>query len=419
MADQNINFNVGVKGSAQAEQAFARLANSQEKVATSGRGSSQAMIEFGRVIQDAPYGIMGVANNVTRLAELMGAGGPLLLGLSLATSALVVFFGRSRETKEEATKLSEEIKRLSQAFKGMTTFTPFMGDRSFTITKDNIDEVIHSLNRLITTSKVAAEAFSPNDPKKGLFSANANREEVGKMFATYNSLINSNQKQRVISNEVLDILKKQKAELEAQKLISEMLNGIGMVALNNEERKLAEQKAKVDKLLDGIAQRTNAINLKGLESITKSKFGTQDALFTSRNMSVTKPQTDILDLDTAQQSMADFMQTISTESAMTLRDAFGQAWQDIFGEANSLLEQFFANIASGLANMATQRVATGLFDWAIGGFGGNLFDLIGKAFGSKSMQGGGSITVVNQLGNEVVNKVVLNANNNNARLRYA
>ncbi|MBK7380723.1 MAG: hypothetical protein IPJ03_17335 [Ignavibacteriales bacterium] len=52
---------------------------------------------------------------------------------------------------------------------------------------------------------------------------------------------------------------------------------------------------------------------------------------------------------------------IAQSAADTMRQAFSQAWQDIFGEANSLLEMFLQNIASGLLSLAAESVATDLF----------------------------------------------------------
>lgn len=49
--------------------------------------------------------------------------------------------------------------------------------------------------------------------------------------------------------------------------------------------------------------------------------------------------------------------SLTMTAADTLRDEFSEAWQDIFGEANSLFEKLIMNIAEQLAS----RAVTGLF----------------------------------------------------------
>lgn len=64
----------------------------------------------------------------------------------------------------------------------------------------------------------------------------------------------------------------------------------------------------------------------------------------------------------------DFMNGLIVSSAGILRNEFMQAWEDIFGEANSLFEKFIANIVSAFADLAAQKMAMGIF-----GFFASLF----------------------------------------------
>ena len=94
------------------------------------------MTAFSRTVQDAPFGIMGVSNNITNLTEqfgylknktgsakgalgamlkdLKGFGGITLL-ISLATSALLVFGDKIFKTKNKAKILREEQEKLTQS----------------------------------------------------------------------------------------------------------------------------------------------------------------------------------------------------------------------------------------------------------------------------------------------------------------
>ena len=70
---------------------------------------------------------------------------------------------------------------------------------------------------------------------------------------------------------------------------------------------------------------------------------------------------------------------IANESARTLFNAFSQAWNDIFGEANSLFEQLLQNISMGLFDLFAQDVSKSIFESLIPG--GGLLSGLGEALG--------------------------------------
>ena len=106
------------------------------KLTKSTASGNSAMTAFSRTIQDAPFGIMGVSNNITNLTEqfgylknktgsakgalgamikdMKGFGGITLL-ISLATSALLVFGDKIFKTKNKAKILREEQEKLTQS----------------------------------------------------------------------------------------------------------------------------------------------------------------------------------------------------------------------------------------------------------------------------------------------------------------
>ena len=118
--------------------AVTKGAASLDKYTKSSNTATQATINLGRVVQDAPYGFIGIANNLNPLLEsfqrlkaeagtnkaalkglagsLTGAGG-LGLALSVASSLAIVFsdkiFGAGKAAKETATaadQLKDSIK---------------------------------------------------------------------------------------------------------------------------------------------------------------------------------------------------------------------------------------------------------------------------------------------------------------------
>ena len=123
---------------------FSKGLSDSAKTATKGMGNLQkgtvrgtsAVVAFNRTIQDAPFGIMGVSNNITNLTEQFGflraktgsAGGALkamlkdLKGfggisfiISLATSLLLVFGDKLFKTKDKAKALKEEQEKLTES----------------------------------------------------------------------------------------------------------------------------------------------------------------------------------------------------------------------------------------------------------------------------------------------------------------
>lgn len=129
-------------------QRFAKAANqaSQElpKLAKNTVNTSQTLINFGRVVQDAPFGIIGIANNIdplissfTALRTSTGTTGAALralfsslagpagiaVAISTVTSALIFFTQNQQKAKKEVKEASEETQNfnavLSQSVKSV------------------------------------------------------------------------------------------------------------------------------------------------------------------------------------------------------------------------------------------------------------------------------------------------------------
>ena len=103
--------------------------------------------------------------------------------------------------------------------------------------------------------------------------------------------------------------------------------------------------------------------------------------------------------------------SLTMTAADTLRSEFSSAWQDIFGEANSLFEKLMMNIAEQLAS----RAIGGLFS----GFLNLIFPGAGTAYGALSggSSGGGSQQIVINLGDEELSRVVVKGIGQAQRLR--
>jgi len=126
------------KGQAGLNQAAAAIGKTEVALKKLTPGANQAnfaLTNLGRVAQDAPFGFIGIANNIDPLiqsfqqlrkesgstgaalkalgASLLGGGG-LILGISLVTSALTFFSMQSRKSKEDTERKTKAIDEAAQ-----------------------------------------------------------------------------------------------------------------------------------------------------------------------------------------------------------------------------------------------------------------------------------------------------------------
>ncbi len=112
----------------------------QEKLTQVTQKAGTALINFNRVVQDAPYGIIGIANNIdplvlsfqqlqketgssagafkAMLAGLTGGAG-LALGVSVVTSLLIAFGDKIFDSGDQAEKAAEKQKKHTDSIKAL------------------------------------------------------------------------------------------------------------------------------------------------------------------------------------------------------------------------------------------------------------------------------------------------------------
>lgn len=114
-----------------------RSAKSFKTVQKGAANATPTLLEFNRVIQDAPFGIQGVANNITQLVQNFGtlqqqSGGAvaalksvgaaflgpagLVFAVSAVTSLLVQFGGELGKSKDKAKELEDQLKKINDQF---------------------------------------------------------------------------------------------------------------------------------------------------------------------------------------------------------------------------------------------------------------------------------------------------------------
>lgn len=191
-----------------------------DKLGKSAASGSSAMTAFSRTVQDAPFGIMGVSNNITNLTEQFGylknktgsAGGALKamlrdlkgfggisLAISVATSLLLVFGDKLFKTKDKAKELREEQEKLTQALddyvNGLESVSRanLKGERSAQkelITLGLLKSQIENTNLSINKRKGAIEALRKKYPD---YLKNMSDEKIlnGGLATTYDTLTTS------------------------------------------------------------------------------------------------------------------------------------------------------------------------------------------------------------------------------------
>jgi hypothetical protein len=150
-----------------------------------GNGSS-AMLAFSRTVQDAPFGLMGVSNNITNLTEQFGAlknrtgsatgalklmlrdlkgFGGITLAISLATSAMLIFGDKLFKTKDKAKELREEQEKLTKSLENYVTQLDIVDRAKLKGTQSAQKEL---LNLRVLNGVVENTARSTEDRRKAI-----------------------------------------------------------------------------------------------------------------------------------------------------------------------------------------------------------------------------------------------------------
>ena len=439
---KKVQFEIGSNGQDQVANGFNKVDKAAQNMdrsmqAASGgtRKNSQSMIEFGRIIQDAPYGIQGVANNVTRLAETMNVGAPLLMGISLVTSALVVLMGRTKDTKEEVDSLGKSLKAMVE-LADPTNGIKFLADKkTLEASIKIIDEEIKKIKEVETVRQDALDRRTRQGSK-------------GMAFLT-TQLTDSEKQLLEVNKKELESFKGMKIELESRIKVSERLKELGFQQKETTD-KIASSTKDIRKEIDLVAEsvklaftnykdwmreiKASKVDLSKVLTFEESadqKFKNKLANGLVGVPDIKKPSVgDVLDFTKGEQDLINFVDTITFSLTDTLQSGFSQAWEKIFGEANSLVEQLLSNLANGLMNLASRKAESAIFDFILGLIPGGsavsgALSVANSGYGGNGtytprMQAGNTTTVI-KLGDatllKLVNGVLPQAYNDSVRYR--
>jgi hypothetical protein len=181
------------------EQATKRLGQAQQQFRNQAGASNAVALEFNRIIQDAPFGIIGVGNNIQQLAgnfsalkaSAGGTGAALkaafssiitptnlvLLGISAVTSAFTAYQLGAFDSNKETKSLTDELQNFISTLGGVQKATL---DSSISIdqeiTKFNaLVSVLDDTNSSLTQRKNAVDEIQSN---YGSYLGNLSEEEI-------------------------------------------------------------------------------------------------------------------------------------------------------------------------------------------------------------------------------------------------
>lgn len=252
--------------------------------------AAPAVQEFSRVIQDAPFGIQGVANNIQQLTANFGnlsrsAGGSvaalrlmlgaltgpsgILLAVSIVTAAMVQFGGSIGKAAKEGDKLKDELDAINKEYAASLKLNESQ-EKLLELQKQSTIEIrqqrigilgaqIASLQAvqnqneaLLTTLKLQAETVTLWEGLTGLLTTGFNnaiktvKRDVGAVFSIFSALANVTAEQAGLTGLLAQYATENKDE---QKEIKDLT-----VEINSQQAKINELLAKALELNKGITE---------------------------------------------------------------------------------------------------------------------------------------------------------------------
>lgn len=214
------------------EQEYRKLTKTQNQLKNATGATTSAALELGRVIQDAPYGIRGMANNITQLASQLGFAAKatgswgaaikgmigsltgtlgVVFAISLVTSALDYFYGANKKAEKSTRDFRESIGSAATALKSLKLVL----DENL-LSKEELSKVIDRVNEKYTDLNLKID-------EEGKLTKESIKQIDNKILAL-EDLAKANAMMSVIEEKQKEIIK---AQLKLQEETSERLKSIG------------------------------------------------------------------------------------------------------------------------------------------------------------------------------------------------
>jgi len=275
---------------------LAKLNASSRDLGTGGMGTlkkgtangASAMTAFSRTVQDAPFGLMGVSNNITNLTEQFGylkkstgsTGGALkamlrdlkgfggiTLGISLITSAMLIFGDTLFKTKDKAKQLKEEQEKLTESLENYV-------DGLESVDKAMIKGSQSSQKEVISLRLLKEQAEDTTLSMEDRIRA------VDELQRVYPSYLGNVSKEKILNGEVSKTFETLTANILKRAKATAALN---MIVKNSEEllileRQAAEKKAEITKKAIQLENANALAQLRAGKERGGSNFSVQRAI---------------------------------------------------------------------------------------------------------------------------------------------
>ena len=408
MADANVTYKVQQVGAAQVAAGFQKVDGAivqtgntmKNKLIPNTRVSNMGLMNMGRIAQDMPFGLMGISNNLTFMAEQMGRAkqqgfsftaqlkgmakqlwgvGGLTFAFSAFTSVLLMAQMGMFSSKKAVENLTESLKKLwSTTFKSAEAFKKFAEDVE-KFTSSQIRESIRAIKAEIIELGIGLEAFGTTGFQKGMgwliqqfkdeFSPAADKvKELNKQLAILLGLSGMGSGQAGnTGNPSVPVIEAMAAGVKLLgkevKVVVESLNSIGRTGEAGSFRNRGGGARTQGFLMENVFQPAKPKLLKDAKKIGDTIFDDWSNVLVS-NMNT--------------------------------------AWATIFGEANSLFEQ----LVNSMVDMLIKDLFVNLLTWLPSG---GVFGFLAKVIPT-SPGGGGQTNITIEMGGMPLGQVVLEGN---------
>jgi len=215
-----------------AKNGFTSMSKSLHELTQNSNRSQQGFVALAYIIQDLPYGIRGVANNITQLSQVLGT--PIWLNLAISgITSLAVVMSNMRDTTKEANEAVKDFFSQFTAEKLDITGLQSFRDRVAGDIKSAEQAIKYRSGRIAPTKETMGTEF-----EKIVGSANLTKEYV--------DLMNKKSKDEIAINK--EILKDIDSKISKQKQLNDLIEKYGMFIQEKPDKEKNRRKDKLDPL---------------------------------------------------------------------------------------------------------------------------------------------------------------------------
>ena len=400
------------------DKAIDNTTKTVDRLSQVNRTSNQLLMSTGRIVQDLPFGIMGVGNNLTFLAEqfqnakangigfgealkgmlvsMTGIGG-ITFAISLLVSGLTTMSKQSNNTnktlenfvdildkaKSSAKSLKEELQKVGEELKKEAA--PSFWQKLFAGGSSDPNNV---LGYAIRDNKKTAKYLSNSILQNMLLDENTRQNTLRQLArdiaANYGKTLGDTIKKDKLSDEDLGSIKDYlEDELKLLPRVSDAYKHYHD-AIKQVDDLLSDKSSNKGGINSAAKERLNEFNdmLKEMyDTIMKTEYKIAHGQLQPKSpwgvLRMGKvpegkdSNTDFFDAKAKKQWLEEnkFMVETLKDSLDIIKGEFSTLWQDVFDEANSLFEKLLMNFASRLAERGISSLFGSLLNFIFPGAG--------------------------------------------------